>query len=174
MVCEHLLLVQKREYQMAEIVLNGITWGHSRGLTPLLAMSQRFSELYPQVRIHWHVRTLQEFADYPIEKLTEKYDLLIIDHPWVGTAAATNCVVPLDQYLDKSYLENQLENSVGNSHLSYFYQGHQWALAIDAATPAASYRPDLFEINNALLPVNWEDLLVLARAGKVCHTRHTH
>jgi multiple sugar transport system substrate-binding protein len=152
---------------MADIELNGITWGHSRGLTPLLAMSQRFSELYPNVRIQWHIRSLQEFADFPIEKLTEKYDLLIIDHPWVGTAAATNCVLPLDNYLDKAYLDNQLENTVGHSHLSYFYQGHQWALAIDAATPAASYRPDLFDKNNTKIPVNWEDLLDLARSGKV-------
>lgn len=152
---------------MADIELNGITWGHSRGLTPLLAMSQRFSELQPEVRIRWHVRSLQEFADFPIEKLTEKYDLLIIDHPWVGCAAATNCVLPLDQYLDESYLNNQLENSVGNSHLSYHYQGHQWALAIDAATPAASYRPDLFAKEQQQVPNNWDALLALAKAGKV-------
>ncbi|OYU54781.1 MAG: ABC transporter substrate-binding protein [Chitinophagaceae bacterium BSSC1] len=152
---------------MAKVTLKGITWGHSRGFTPLLAMSQRYTELYPEVTIQWDIRSLQAFADYPIEKLTESYDLLIIDHPWVGCAAATNCVLPLDQYLDASYLENQLENSVGNSHLSYHYQGHQWALAIDAATPAASYRPDLFAKAHQTIPNNWEALLDLAKAGKV-------
>jgi multiple sugar transport system substrate-binding protein len=152
---------------MASVILKGITWGHSRGLTPLLAMSQRYTELHPEVSIHWDIRSLQAFADFPIEKLTETYDLLIIDHPWVGCAAATNCVLPLDQYLDAAYLENQLENSVGNSHLSYYFQGHQWALAIDAATPAASYRPDLFAKANQQVPNHWEALLDLARAGKV-------
>ncbi len=152
---------------MASVTLKGITWGHSRGLTPLLAMSQRYSELHPEVTIQWDIRSLQAFADFPIEKLTESYDLLIIDHPWVGCAAATNCVLPLDQYLDAAYLENQLENSVGNSHLSYHYQGHQWALAIDAATPAASYRPDLFANENQTVPNHWDALLDLARAGKV-------
>jgi len=148
-------------------VLIGITWGHSRGITPLLAASQRYEELNPGVEIKWKKRTLQEFADFPIEKLTEQYDLLIIDHPWVGCAAATKCVLPLNEYLSKEYLEDQLINSVGYSHPSYIYKNSQWALAIDAATPAASYRKDLFEKNGVALPQKWEDVLVLAKAGKV-------
>jgi multiple sugar transport system substrate-binding protein len=149
------------------IILKGITWGHSRGITPLLAYSQRFTELNPGVEIHWTKRSLQEFADFPIEKLTEQYDLLIIDHPWVGCAAATECVLPLEQWLSKKYLQDQLKNTVGFSHLSYQYNLHQWALAIDAATPAASYRVDLLEKNNAKLPATWHDLLQLAKRGKV-------
>ncbi len=61
---------------MAAIILNGITWGHSRGITPLLAASQRYNELHPEVEIRWKKRTLQEFADFPIEELTKDYDLL--------------------------------------------------------------------------------------------------
>src|SRR6476660_4539290 len=140
---------------MAAIVLNGITWGHSRGITPLLAASQRYSELHPAVEIRWKKRTLQEFADFPIEKLTESYDLLIIDHPWVGCAAATNCVLPLNEHLPVAYLEDQAQHSVGFSHGSYNYQGKQWALAIDAATPAASFRADLLDKNNTTVPQTW-------------------
>lgn len=151
---------------MAGIVLNGITWGHSRGITPLLALSQRYSELRPGIEIRWKKRTLQEFADYPIEKLTAEYDLLIIDHPWVGCAAATHCVLPLDDFLPASYLEDQLTYSVGNSHLSYMYH-RQWALAIDAATPAASCRKDLLEQHKVAVPQTWEDVIALARKGKV-------
>ena len=152
---------------MAAVVLHGITWGHSRGITPLLAVSQRYTELHPEVEIRWKKRTLQEFADFSIEKLTEQYDLLIIDHPWVGCAAATNCVLPLNEYLAASYLQDQLDNSVGYSHLSYNYNNSQWALAIDAATPAASYRKDLFEQHNIALPQTWQDVLELAKLGKV-------
>ncbi|HMT75134.1 MAG TPA: extracellular solute-binding protein [Chitinophagaceae bacterium] len=148
-------------------VLRGITWGHSRGITPLLAASQRYEELHPGVQIQWKKRTLQEFADFPIEKLTADYDLLIIDHPWVGTAAATGCVLPLEKYLDKEYLDNQLANSVGGSHESYNYEGSQWALAIDAATPAASYRADLLEKNGVTVPQTWEEVIALAQKGKV-------
>lgn len=148
---------------MERIILNGITWGHSRGITPLLAVSQRYSELHPHVEIRWKKRTLQEFADFPIEELTKEYDLLIIDHPWVGCADATNCVLPLNEYLSAEYLRDQQENSVGLSHSSYNYNNKQWALAIDAATPAASYRKDLLSD----VPQVWEDVIVLAKQGKV-------
>jgi len=152
---------------MSTIVLKGISWGHSRGFTPLVAFSQRFSEMFPGVEIVWKQRSLQDFSDYPIEKLTEQYDLLIIDHPWVGCAAVKECVLPLEIYLPDEYLQNQLENTVGVSHLSYSYEGHQWALAIDAAAPAASYRADLLQENNISLPLQWSDLIDLARSGKV-------
>jgi multiple sugar transport system substrate-binding protein len=152
---------------MAEIVLNGITWGHSRGITPLLAAAQRYSELNPNITIQWKKRTLQEFADFPLEKLVNEYDLLIIDHPWVGCAAATNSVLPLEEYLPAAYLQNQSSNTVGESHVSYYYDNHQWALAIDAATPAASYRADLLQQHKVSVPTTWDELITLAKAGKV-------
>jgi multiple sugar transport system substrate-binding protein len=150
-----------------KIILNGITWSHSRGYTPLMAASQRFTELHPQIEIIWKKRTLQQFADFPLEKLAGQYDLLIIDHPWAGCAAATNTVLPLDKYLSKEYLDDQLQNSAGQSHLSYYYQGHQWALAIDAAAPVASYRADLLKQNKMEIPEKWEDIIVLAKKNKV-------
>ena len=152
---------------MAGKILQGITWGHSRGITPLLAISQRFMELHPGVEIKWKKRTLQEFADYPVEKLTKDFDLLIIDHPWAGCAAATHCVLPLDEYLPQPYLEDQLQHSVGYSHLSYNYNNKQWALAIDAATPAASYREDLLQQNNCALPKTWPEVIAMAGRGKI-------
>jgi len=152
---------------MPEIILKGMTWGHSRGITPLLAFSQRFTELHPQIKIVWEKRSLQQFADFPIEKLAEDYDLLIVDHPWVGCAAATGCVLPLDEYLTENYLTDQQKNSTGVSHISYYYEGHQWALAIDSATPVASYRADLLQKNNTPVPKKWNDVLALATAGKI-------
>jgi multiple sugar transport system substrate-binding protein len=149
------------------IVLNGITWGHSRGYTPLVAAAQRFQELHPDVQINWHKRSLQEFADFPIEQLTTSYDLLIIDHPWVGSAAANGSVLPLDRFVTDGYLKEQQANSTGISHDSYLYENHQWALAIDAATPVASYRNDLFLNNNQSLPVEWMEVIALAKAGKI-------
>lgn len=152
---------------MNPMILNGITWGHSRGVTPLMASAQRFSELFPDIEIRWKKRTLQEFADAPIEKLTAGYDLLIIDHPWMGCAAATKCVLPLDEYLPADFITDQANNSVGHSHLSYHYDGHQWAIAIDAATPAASYRTDLFEKSGLKVPDTWDEVLEFAKTGRV-------
>lgn len=152
---------------MASITLKGITWAHSRGITPLLAAAQRYNELYPDTTILWEKRSLQHFADYPLEKLTAHYDLLIIDHPWVGCAAATRTVLPLDLYLSKAYLDEQARHSVGLSHASYTWEGHQWALAIDAATPAASYREDLLSSHHTPVPQTWQEVITLAVKGKV-------
>lgn len=150
-----------------KIILKGITWNHSRGYTPLVAAAQRFGELHPELEIHWKKRSLQEFADYPLEALAEQYDLLVIDHPWVGRAAACGSVLPFDSYLPRKYLAELSDNSAGSSHQSYQYNNHQWALAIDAATPVASYRADLLEKNGTGIPRTWNELIALAQKGKV-------
>ncbi len=147
--------------------LKGITWDHSRGFTSIVAVSQRFHELNPNVEITWQKRSLQAFADEPINELAKRFDLLIIDHPWAGFAARTGTILPLDEYLDKNFLQELAENSVGKSHESYTYNGHQWALAIDAATPIAASRPDLFEKLNLEIPTNWEELVAFAQKGFV-------
>lgn len=149
------------------ISLKGITWNHSRGIAPLQAISQRYEELHPGVEIKWEKRSLQHFADYPLEKLVEHYDLLIIDHPWVGQASVSKSVLPLDQYLPEAYIQDQLQNSVGLSHNSYEFGGHLWALAVDAASPAASYRKDLYDKHLLILPETWRDVLSLAKQGRV-------
>ena len=147
--------------------LRGITWNHSRGFTPMVATAQRFSELHAGVEITWDKRSLQAFADQPIDALAQTYDLLVLDHPWAGFAARTRVILPFDELLPAAFLEDQKANSVGASCPSYNQEGQQWALPIDAATPVASYRPDLFEEHRLQLPGTWEDLLELARAGWV-------
>ena len=152
--------------QSAEPVrLRGMTWNHSRGYTPMVATAQRFCELNSGVEITWERRSLQEFADRPLDQLAERYDLLVIDHPWVGFAARAGWLVPLDEHLSVTFLDDQVAQSVGPSARSYSFGGHQWALAIDTATPVASWRPDL--IAGSDLPRSWSDLLELARAGRV-------
>jgi multiple sugar transport system substrate-binding protein len=143
--------------------LRGITWDHSRGLLPMVATAQRFQERHPDVDIVWEKRSLQAFADQPIQDLASQFDLLVIDHPFVGYAAEHPVLVPLDQCLPKSFLRDQACHSVGGSHRSYQYGGHQWAVAIDAAAPVASWRADLLKHP----PRTWSEVLELAREGRV-------
>jgi multiple sugar transport system substrate-binding protein len=150
-----------------KISLRGITWNHSRGFLPMVATAQRFSELNPGVQITWEKRSLQQFADLSIQELAERFDLLVIDHPWAGFAAKTNAIVPLDKYLSEEYLKDQELNTVGASYESYHYDGHQWALPIDAAAPVAASRPDLLAAKGLQLPKSFEDLLALADLGCV-------
>jgi multiple sugar transport system substrate-binding protein len=56
---------------------------------------------------------------------------------------------------------------MGPCFSSYLYQGKLYALPIDAAAPAASFRPDLFEQHGLREPDLWDDVLALARSGWV-------
>ncbi|QKX17574.1 ABC transporter substrate-binding protein [Microbulbifer sp. YPW1] len=149
------------------ITLRGMTWNHTRGFTPMVAAAQRFEELNPHVTIEWDKRSLQAFADHPIDDLASRYDLLVIDHPWTGFAAREKVILPLDEWLPAEFLKDQADHAVGESHNSYHYDGQQWALALDAATPVASIRPDLLRERGLEEPQAWEDLMELARKGLV-------
>jgi len=133
----------------------------------MVATAQRFGEMRPDVEITWGKRSLQDFADSPIPRLAQQYDLLVIDHPFVGYAARHQVFLPLDDHLSPDFLKEQEENSVGLSFQSYAYEGHQWALAIDAAAPVSSWRPDLLDRAKASVPASWDELLDLARFGLV-------
>ncbi|WP_286862040.1 MULTISPECIES: ABC transporter substrate-binding protein [Sphingobacterium] len=150
-----------------KIRLKGITWGHTRGFVPMVATAQRYEELCPDVEIVWTKRTLQEFADKSVTDLATEYDLLVIDHPWTGHAAAKGMLASFDDYLSADFLADQQANSVGKSYESYNFLGKQWALAIDAATPVAASRPDLLQALGVALPRTFEEVLALAKAGRV-------
>ncbi len=146
---------------MAAIELRGISWDHPRGHDCMVATATAYEAFNPDVRITWNTRSLQDFADFPIQKLAETYDLLVIDHPFVGFAADDGCLLPLETVMTPEAMADQAANSVGPSHRSYLYGGHQWALATDAAGHVSAYRPDLIEEVGGL-PRTWDEVLALA------------
>jgi multiple sugar transport system substrate-binding protein len=148
------------------ITLRGMTWKHDRGLAPMLATAARHAETHPDIRIEWKARSLQGFADHPIRDLAEEFDLLVLDHPFMGTVAKGGYLVPLDDQISPEVLSNLRSESVGASHESYFYEGHQWALAIDAAAQVAGFRPDLLAVAGMKVPSTWDEVSELARIGK--------
>lgn len=152
---------------MNSVKLKGIAWGHSRGYVPLVATGQRFSELHPGIEVQWDRRSLQSFADQSVQALAQDYDLLVIDHPCIGEAQEGRLFLPLDEHLAQDFLSNQAAHSVGASHASYHYAGHQWALAIDAATPVSAARLDVLHQAGEQVPQTWEALIALAHKGLV-------
>ena len=96
--------------------------------------------------------------------MAHDYDFIVIDHPHVGEASSKKLLYNFS--LAKNY-SNQLEElskrSVGMSHASYNFNNGQYALAIDAATPVAAYRPDLLDN----IPSNINDVILLAEKNKV-------
>lgn len=148
-------------------LLRGITWNHTRGYGPMVATAQRWHELHPDVEIAWERRTLQAFADESITSLAQRFDLLVVDHPSMGEAAAHGLFLPLEQHLPAEFLRDQAANGTGASHVSYQIDGSQWALAIDAAAPIAGWREDVLVAAGEQVPRTWDELLALARRGRV-------
>jgi len=147
------------------VQLAGIAWDHSRALPPLVATAQRYEETHRGVRIHWQKRTLDEFGHAPIDVLAQKFDLIIIDHPWAGFCFEKKLVLDLTQVMPAAAfaaLAELKQTSIGPTFDSYVYQGQLLALPIDAATPAPSWRPDLLERAGIQPPQTWSEAVALA------------
>lgn len=127
--------------------LKGMTWDHPRGYDCLVAASKTY-ETQTGVSIEWSKRSLQAFADHPIEDLARDYDFIVLDHPHVGQIAETGVLAPLPA-------QTKSGDSLGGSAESYFWNGKYWALAIDAACQMAVRRPDI----DAPQPKHWEEFL---------------
>ena len=156
----------------APVVLRGIAWNHSRALPPLVATAQRFEELHPDVTITWTKRSLHDFGHAGLGPLAAQYDLLVIDHPMLGEARRSNELLDLRTGLPEPFLARLAAESIGQAYASYLFEGHLFALPIDVAAPTASYRPDLLSQSGVSVPQTWEDVLRLARQGRVVMPRH--
>jgi len=69
----------------------------------------------------------------------------------------------IDELLPEDTLDALSTRSIGGSHDSYRFAGHQWALAIDGAAQVSASRPDLIPD----VPRNWPEVLALAKSGRV-------
>jgi multiple sugar transport system substrate-binding protein len=151
----------------SERTLKGITWNHSRAFPPLVASAQRFEEEHRNVRITWSKRSLDDFGHGNIIALADRFDLLIVDHPMMGVACQSRALLDLKSRLPHPFLKSLADHSVGQSYPSYLYDDSLFALPIDAATPTASYRPDILARLEIQPPRTWSELVALARKGLV-------
>lgn len=133
--------------------LSGMTWDHPRGYDPLVACSTVWQQR-TGVAIVWERRSLQDFESYPVEDLARSYDLIVIDHPHVGVVAREGCLLPLAV---------AGQDAIGPSLESYIWNDRLWALPLDAAAQVQAWRPDLL----AAPPTSWEEVMALARDGRV-------
>ena len=145
--------------------LRGLTWDHTRGYAPLVAASAVYRDtVRPDVDVAWDRRSLWAFGEAPLEEVAPHYDLLIVDHPLLGSAAKAGLVVPLDDELPEGFLADLSAQSVGPSYRSYTYEERQWALPVDASGQTAAVREDLLD---GPVPATWDDVLALAATGRV-------
>lgn len=142
--------------------LRGMTWEHPRGYDCQVASAKEYAGL-TGVEVAWEYRSLQAFADAPLDQLATDYDLIVIDHPHVPLAAAQGLLAPLDGHGYDDQLAVLAAGAVGRAHVSYSHDGHQYGLATDSAAQVSVSRPDLLGES----PTDWEAVLELARQGRV-------
>ena len=143
---------------MAAVHLRGMTWDHRRAVDPLLATQAMFSRRHPGIQIEWSARPLHEFEFTPVAELAQSYDMIILDHPFCGDIAASNCLLPLDDILG-----DVRSDFVGPSLETYVYAGKTWAVPVDAACQVAVSRPDLMARLDLGAPRDWAALIGLGR-----------
>ena len=138
------------------MTLRGMTWSHPRATKPLAA----FADLRPQVpQVLWDAQPLAAFEAHPINELALEYDLLVIDHPGIGSAVAADALRPLSSLFDPAQLEIWERGSVGPTWSSYHYRDQQWAIPIDAATQVSVVSAGL----DVPAPRNWAEVPDFAR-----------
>ncbi|MBB6627715.1 extracellular solute-binding protein [Nocardioides sp. KIGAM211] len=139
-----------------------MTWEHPRGYDCQVAAAAEYARR-TGVEVTWEFRSLQAFADAPLEELAAAYDLLVIDHPHVPLAAAEGLLAPLDGHGLDDRLAALAASAVGSAHTSYAHEGRQYGLATDSAAQVAVLRPDLLDV----VPEDWDAVLALADEGRV-------
>ncbi len=140
--------------------LKGMTWNHPRGFDSVVGCNLKLKEEM-NVEVTWDARSLLAFGDQPILEFYQEYDLIIIDHPHVPDAVQSSTVIPFEELISADELETLRRTSVGESHVSYQYQGKQWALAIDSAAQVSAFRSDKAD----RAPIFWSEVLDFARSG---------
>ena len=146
--------------------IRGITWDHPRGYDCLAANVPAFEAAHPDIQVTWERRSLKNFGEQPIDALAEQYDLIVVDHPWVGHGRASGCLADLRPIIGDAFLNGLLGDSVGRSSESYHWEGGVYGLPTDAAAQVASYRPDLLAAVDLPPPRTHRDVLALADAAK--------
>lgn len=143
--------------------LRGMTWAHPRGLDPLVH-NARLDETDPNaVDVTWEAQSLAGFESRPLRELAEQFDLLVLDHPGLGAASSQGHLLALDGLVPPEELSHWRDGFVGGSTQSYFYNGHQWAVPIDAATQVTARREDLLSFSSR----TWADVLQVATQTSV-------
>lgn len=137
----------------------GLTWDHPRGYNALAAAAAGADGL----ALRWDKHPLEGFESHPIADLCARYDLVVLDHPHVGEAVASACLMPIEDLFGADEIGAWRAAVAGPSLASYHYAGRHWALPLDAATQVMAYRRDRVDAP----PVAWDELPRLAQRHAV-------
>ncbi|MEM1431931.1 MAG: carbohydrate ABC transporter substrate-binding protein [Pseudomonadota bacterium] len=136
----------------------GLTWDHPRGVDALAEAARRANRGRATPLIEWVAQPLEGFESAPIADLAARHDLLVIDHPHVGEAAAEACLIPIDALYPAAQIAEWARRSVGPSLASYRWQGNLWALPLDVAAQVTARRSEALSAPAA----SWDEVEEIA------------
>ena len=142
-------------------MIKGIAWDHRRCWGPLEASIAPYLEATGE-EVIWERRSLFSFGEGDLGSFCRSYDLVIYDHPFVGTAVAEGWLLNLETFLTSTDHAAFSADEVGASWRSYAYRDGVWALPIDTAAQTSAWRPDLLAQPNEPVPETLDDVLALA------------
>lgn len=142
----------------------GLTWDHPRGYVALEAAAGRARQALGRDLVHWNRQPLEGFESHPIGELAETHDLLVLDHPHIGEAVATDCLTPLEDLFPARLIAEWQSRTVGRAMASYQWQGQHWALPLDVATQVMASRADLLR---APAPGTWDEVVRVSQTAPV-------
>ncbi len=123
-------------------MIKGIAWDHRRCWGPLEASIAPYRAATGQ-EVVWDRRSLYSFGEGDLGSFCRSYDLVIYDHPFVGTAASEGWLLDLETFLTPQDHAGFATDQVGASWKSYAYDGGIWGLPIDTAAQTSAWRSDL-------------------------------
>jgi multiple sugar transport system substrate-binding protein len=138
----------------------GLTWDHPRGRLALERAALAAVSVEGDALISWDAHPLEGFESAPIAEIAAGYDVIVLDHPHLGDAIASDAIRPADEVFDAGLLRSLERGCVGPSYRAYVMDGRPWALPLDAATQVAVFRPEAMDA----APETWDDVARLPAA----------
>lgn len=145
-------------------VITGVAWDHRRCWGPLEASIAPYRARTGE-EVRWERRSLYSFGEGDLGAYTDRYDLVIYDHPFVGDIRRNGWMVDLSPYLTAAQRAQFVSDEVGASWRSYAYGGGIWGLPLDTAAQTAAWRPDLLERHGFAVPTTLAEVRQLAERG---------
>jgi multiple sugar transport system substrate-binding protein len=139
-------------------ILRGLNWAHRRATAPMIAATSAFKLIDPEVTIEWDIQSLSGFEHALGQKISERYDLIVFDHPFCGSIREKRLFRPVSDLM--SNLAD--DDFVGASLSSYRYGGEIWGLPVDGATQTSVFRPDLLA-EFGPPPTTWDEVVELGQ-----------
>lgn len=142
--------------------ITGVTWDHPRRYRGLETATAAYTRDRPALQVVWAKHSLHHFEAHPISDLAARYDLIVLDHPFMGDAYAQLCLVDLGAHTAALHLDELATDTVGASFASYRYGDGIWAVPLDASCQMAAYRPELLERHGMAVPADLAGIRSLA------------